>query len=284
MEPQDAFSHPREAAHRPSTSHPDADAPSAKTKPSAPTNSGGSRLITPEMTHILNSAQERLREYGSEFRAEIESDPQMSVVLERSASNRAGCRAGNDCLYQLAGKTYENRITHVYRICVEGAKSWTHWAPTKHYYHMTCFAQMMDVHTMIDDAKFWLRREPWGLIIRKWYESRGRVDLSRLQEYIEVHRAYKEAHSEFSGEWLEWQLKHVGSCKEGETCTCPPAPQPPEEPVLRDYKTAEDHVCGLVSVLQQENLEAMGEVQWVTLELDGRHASYVSPEKEDEEE
>ena len=101
MEPQDTSSHPHDPAHRASPSPHDVHASPAESKSSAPTDNGGPQRITAEMTDILKSAQERLREYGSELRAEIESDPQMYVVLERSASDRAGCRAGTNAYSNL---------------------------------------------------------------------------------------------------------------------------------------------------------------------------------------
>lgn len=281
MSPQDTSIPIRELTREAAPSPPSAQVASAESEPSASSSSGGSRFTAAQLA-LLNSAVERLREYGTALRAEIESDPQMFVVLERSASNRARCRAENDCLPGLAGNAYGNRIASDYRICVEGAKSWNHWAPTKHYYHTSCFVRMMDLLPMIRGGNFRLREESWGLMIRKWYENRGRVDLNKIQEYIEAHRAYNEVHMEFSTEWIEWQIKHGDSCKEGETCACPPKPDPPEEPVLRDYKTAEDQVCGLSDLLRHENLEDMREEQWVTLGPDGRRVRLVRPEKEDD--
>ncbi|KAJ0109466.1 hypothetical protein J7T55_000391 [Diaporthe amygdali] len=281
MSPEDTSIPIRELTRSAAPSPPNAQVAFAESEPSSSTGGGDSRFTAAELA-LLKSAAGRLREHGSALRAEIESDPQMFVALERSASHRARCRAENDCLHDLAGNPCGSRIASEYRICVEGAKSWNHWAPTKHYYHTGCFARMMDLPPMIRDGNFRLREEPWGLMIRKWYENRGRVDLDKIQEYIEAHKAYKEVHTEYSTEWIEWQIKHGDSCNENERCECPPKPNPPEEPVLRDYKTAEGQVCGLSDLLRHENLEDMREEQWVTLGPDGRRVRLVRPEKEDD--
>ncbi|KAI3395148.1 hypothetical protein diail_1700, partial [Diaporthe ilicicola] len=220
---------------------------SAETEPSSSTDGVGPRSTTAE---VLKSPTERLRESGDGLRAQIERSPKIAVTLQQSASAFANCRARSNCSYKLAGNRCGNRITTPYRICVKGLKG---WGNTSFYYHVQCFSQMKNVRTMIHDGRFKLQDRCWGLMFRKWYESLGHVDLDKLESYIEAHKAYEKVKQEVDAEQLNWQRQHNSVCKEGETCACPPKPDFPEKPVLRDYKTPEGRVCELSDVVEHKN-------------------------------
>ena len=38
----------------------------------------------------------------------------------------------------------------------------------------------------------------WSLILRKWFEHSGRIDLAKITEYINAYDTFKEAERDFS--------------------------------------------------------------------------------------
>lgn len=266
--------HPREQASEASPSPTSPQVVSAESGPSTSTDSSGTRLTDTEMADIFESAAESLREYGRKIRKQIEGNPRTVAVLERSASDRAHCRANEDCFNKVGGDPDGIRITSPYRIRIEGPLRLPYHIckPVNCYYHVGCFTRMMEPHTMIDGENFQLRGGPyeWGLIMRKWYDNRGRVDLDKLGEYVEAHQAYERAKNLFDSEWIKWQLSHNG-----------PRPDCPEEPVLKGYRTPEDHVCDLLAVLSHKNIDAMPPVWWIIDGPYGQRASNIMPEKEE---
>ncbi|KAK1760084.1 hypothetical protein QBC47DRAFT_389 [Echria macrotheca] len=136
---------------------------------------------------------ERLAEDGAKLRQQIESNDDMIAVLETSRSARAGCRAGDDCFYA----PREVRIQDRYRIRVEGVRDelGADYYRTKHYYHVLCFEAMMDLEDMIPSGNFVCDAGgAWGLLVRKWFQHRGRIDEKVLVEYIRARKEWEEKH------------------------------------------------------------------------------------------
>jgi hypothetical protein len=199
---------------------------------------------------------ERLREDGEKLRSKILSHEDMLVTFEESRSARARCRAEDDCIYVQAGVPTGRAITTECRIRVDGVKDLMFWLPTTHYYHVACFNQMVDLLELIP-AKFRLDHQtPWGILIRKWYEHHGHVDLNKLTTYIEAFKAYDEKKSEFSSELIKWSRGHQQCEADQAACGCPSKPQPPEKPILKDY-TIEEEECSLRAVVTHPNFNDM---------------------------
>ncbi|KAK0745758.1 hypothetical protein B0T18DRAFT_488480 [Schizothecium vesticola] len=135
---------------------------------------------------------ERLAEDGVKLRQEIESKDDMIAVLEVSRSARAGCRA-SDCFY--APRIH---IQDKFRIRVEGVRGQFDPAHrAKQYYHVLCFEAMMDWDKIIPSGKFVCDAgETWGLLVRKWFQHRGRINEKVLVEYVKERE--------------EWDMKHYG--------------------------------------------------------------------------
>jgi hypothetical protein len=135
----------------------------------------------------------RLAEDGVTLRQEIESCDDTIAVLEVSRSTRASCRAGDDCFYASRIRAIQDE----FRIRVEGVRGRfdpAHYR-AKHYYHVLCFEAMMDLEEMIPSGKFVCDSdENWGLLVRKWFQHRGRINEKVLVEYIKEREEWNEKH------------------------------------------------------------------------------------------
>jgi hypothetical protein len=207
---------------------------------------------------------ERLREDGQTLQREIVSNQDTFVTLEVSRSARARCRAEDDCIYAQAEGVTAHPITTKFRIRVDGVTDLTFWRPKTHYYHVACFDHMVDLADLIP-KKFQLDHQRlWGLLIRRWFKHTGRINLEKLATYIKEFETYRESHSDFSTAWTQWTLGH-GRCEADQaTCACPPKPQPPEKPVLKDYTTGEEETCSMGELMKHPNFDDMCDEIWFT--------------------
>jgi len=222
---------------------------------------------------------ERLREDGQELQGEILSDQDMLVTFEYSRSARARCRADRDCLHVLAEVPTETTIIDKFRIRIDGVNDPSFWRPTTHYYHILCFNHMVDLEDLLP-AKFQLDRQTtWGLLVRKWFEHKGCINLDKLATYIEAFKAYDEKRLDFSTEWIDWSIRHHPCEADRATCACPPRPEPPEKPVLKDYVTGEEGRCSLDDVVNHPNVDDMPDQRLVN--MTGIHER-VCPETEEQ--
>lgn len=204
---------------------------------------------------------DRLRADGKDLREEIESDPAMTAILEVSRSGRARCRAERDCLY--ARKKIASGMTIVadFRIRLEGVKDMGFWGPTTHLYHVECFGWMVGLEKLIPE-NLKLEDRDWGLMVRKWYEHKGRIDLAKIGTYIKEHKAFEEEYERANPDRVPcgmqwWLLGHV-DCTGGEAgCTRPPPPMPAGTPILRDYVLEGDRGCKLSAVLHNELVDEL---------------------------
>jgi len=143
-----------------------------------------------------------------------------------------------------------------------------------------CSDLMVDLEDLIP-TKFRLDPQAsWGLLIRKWFEHKGCISLDKLATYIEAYKAYQEKHSDFSSIWIKWPRDHRRCEADQATCACPPKPQPPEKPVLKDYSTGEESRCILRDVVKHPNFGDMCDEFWFTT----GDARRIHPESEGESE
>ncbi len=194
------------------------------------------------------SSDERLQEDGDELRQKIEADPEMVVTLEVSASQRAQCRANDDCVYLQANARCGNTITTHLRICVHGVENTEWFGQTKHYYHVMCFAFMIDLADLLPE-KFKLDGASGrsGLMVEKWFERAGRIDLDKIAKFLQEFDDFEAKQSEYS----KWWWAHAENCEDQEAeCRCPPRPDPPSKPELGDCTKEDGDACTLLDVLE----------------------------------
>jgi hypothetical protein len=197
---------------------------------------------------------ERLKEDGQELLRQLERNDRMVFLLQETPPRhpgRAQCRV-EDCFYVQAKKAKGRYITDDYRICVDRDTSYN----GKSYYHVLCFGCMIDLEELIP-SKFKMAGTPgrWGLMFQKWFEHKGCINLDKIVAYLEEREAFKKKLGEFSGEWIEWSINHRECNAEPCTCPCPPLPEVPDEPVLKDYTTSEEDGCSLYDVLEHPRVE-----------------------------
>ncbi|KAK3897909.1 hypothetical protein C8A05DRAFT_19419 [Staphylotrichum tortipilum] len=194
------------------------------------------------------SSDEPLQEDGDQLRQEIEADPEIVVALEVSSSHRARCRANDDCVYSQANAPRGNTITTYFRIYMYGVENTEWFGRTKHYYHVMCFAFMIDLVDLLPE-KFKLDGASgrWGLMLEKWFEHSGRIDLDKIATFLEKFDEFEAKH----GEYNEWCWAHAEHCEDEEAeCRCPPRPDPPSKPELGDFIKEDGDVCTLLDVLK----------------------------------
>ncbi len=211
------------------------------------------------------SSDERLQEDGDELRQKIEADPEMVVALEVSSSHRARCRANDDCVYSQANAPRGNTITTYLRICVHGVKNTEWFGRTKHYYHVMCFASMIDLADLLPE-KFKLDSAPskWGLMLEKWFEHSGRIDLDKIATFLEEFDDFEVKY----GEYNKWCLAHVENCEDIEAeaeCRCP-RPDPPSKPELGDC-TEEDGDVTILDVLEHRFAMKSVSPRWINFNV-----------------
>ncbi|KAF7552131.1 hypothetical protein G7Z17_g4538 [Cylindrodendrum hubeiense] len=221
---------------------------------------------------------ERLQEDGAALQLEIESNPDMLVFLETSRSQNAQCHAKDDCFYVRNEAAFDNFIWDKSRIRVNGVRDETYWGVETHYYHVICFNYMISVEDLIP-SKFKLEGS-WGLMVRKWYQHKGCIDLDKIAAYIAEYKAYEERETDRCGPHHVRALHHGPQCdaeSDPTTCSCPPAPRALDKPVLRDYTTGPENKVELSDVLSHQDVDEMRYIHVFTW---GVGFEVVAPETE----
>lgn len=201
--------------------------------------------------------EERLKEGGGEKLLDFERDPHTIILLQETPDhgNRGGCRA-YPCLKDSSANIRNCKIHDTHRILVDTGRSYDR----RHYYHLECFLCMGDV-ARLTPLKFRMQGGPgqWGLMVRKWFQHHGCIDLKKLEDYIKRREEYEKPKKAFDMAHIDWCLNHSKTCKDRaeEDCTCPQEPEPPVEPRLEGYTTAEDQKRGLLEVLRHPQAEAL---------------------------
>jgi len=206
-------------------------------KYAAEVNDSMAKYAAEEARRRALSFDERLEEDGDKLRQKIEADPEMVVTLEVSASQRAGCRAYDDCVYLQANALRRNTIETHLRICVHGVQTMAWYGRTKHYYHPVCFAFMIDLANLLPEKfKFDGTSGRPGLMVEKWFEHSGRIDVDKIAKFLEEFDEFEAKQSEYN----KWWESHAEHCEDQEAeCRCPLRPDPPSKPELGDC-TKED--------------------------------------------
>jgi hypothetical protein len=93
-------------------------------------------------------------------------------------------------------------------------------------------------------------------MLQKWFEHSGCIDLAKIAEYIDAYNTFQRANSDFSTQHVEWQLTHLHECTANRgSCRCPPEPEGPIDPTLKDYKTEKE--CSISEVLRHLYVERL---------------------------
>ncbi|OAA62001.1 hypothetical protein SPI_04860 [Niveomyces insectorum RCEF 264] len=223
----------------------------------------------------------RLQENGARLLPQL-IDAGASITLQITPFNSRGgalCRAGNDCYIKRAveeGSEVDippgrepQKIQDGFRIHVDESKPYA--SGRQSYYHVACFETMMDLEGLVPDM-FSLEVKPYkgdytqlptyGLMFRKWFEHKGKINLQKIEEYIERDMASRE---QYADELRRWQENHEArECDKrfgfGRGCDCPPQPEK-QRPILRDYVVAGDGGCRLFDIVHHRHGKTM-EQSW----------------------
>jgi len=196
-----------------------------------------------------------MAEDGRKLQRRLEQDAAMTILLQPSAPihmRRAHCRA-NECFITNASPRGDSLIMADYRIALV--------SHNLEYFHISCLEKMIDLPSLAPsrfkldtDGYRWNNGWPWtwGLMLRKWFQHSGCVDLARIAEYIDAYDRFKAELKAFSTPHTEWQLTHLNQCTADRgSCGCPPEPEGPgSSPTLEDYKTGDTNACSISEVLQ----------------------------------
>jgi len=196
--------------------------------------------------------KERMAEDGREIQRRLEREPTMTILLQPSPPRhmrRAQCLAG-ECPIVDTSPRDEGRIMDDYRIVFV--------SDDREYFHISCLEKMIRLPSLAP-SRFKLDREgyqwnngwpwTWGLMLRKWFEHSGCINLAKIAEYIDAYKTFQRANGDFSTQHVEWQLTHIRECTADRgSCGCPPEPEGPIEPTLEDYKTEKESSLSRISV------------------------------------
>lgn len=200
-----------------------------------------------------------MAEDGQEIQRRLMREPTTTILLQPSPPRhmgRAQCRAG-ECLIADTSPRYEGRIVDNYRIVLV--------SDDREYFHISCLEKMIRLPSLAP-SRFKLDTEcyrwnndwpwTWGLMLRKWFEHSGCVDLTKIAEYIDAYDTFQRANGDFSTKYVERQLTHLRECTaDPGSCGCPPEPKVPMESTLEDYKTEKE--CSIGGVLRHPYVERL---------------------------
>ena len=117
-------------------------------------------------------------------------------------------------------------------------------------------------------------------MLRKWFEHGGCINLRKIAGYIKAHKRYEKEDDDYDTAWIERELAHQRECNDEEGgCKCPPPPEAPVEPFLKEYQTNKGDVCPLSKVLRHRYVERLASA----IQVDGLLSpgfSLVFPERE----
>ncbi len=137
------------------------------------------------------SPQDRLKEDGRELQQRIEGDPEMIVLFEVSASNRARCRAERDCLRQSPSSDGHSRVSDPYRICLQGVDDGGWYPRTNYFYHVTCFNHMVDLHALWPSKlQIDMGGSRWPIMLCQWFLHEGCIDLEKIATFVDEYESY----------------------------------------------------------------------------------------------
>ncbi|KFY03267.1 hypothetical protein V490_00223 [Pseudogymnoascus sp. VKM F-3557] len=155
--------------------------------------------------------EERMAEDGRKLQRRLEQDAAMTILLQPSPPihmRRAHCRA-SECIIANASPRGDSLIVADYRIALV--------SDHLQYFHISCLEKMIDLPSLAPsrfkldtDGYRWNDDSPWtwGLMLRKWFQHSGCVDLARIAGYIDTYDTFETEHGAFSTAHIDWKLTH----------------------------------------------------------------------------
>jgi hypothetical protein len=274
--------------------------------PSSPTRVMRSRLDSNWQDGYDSDGQPRTNTSRRTLRERINREGNLILCLEPTPNqwSRRFTRP-TICNYCLDNDIVDDEIKDDYRVAIPPEQRrppsglttvQPNSLPT--YAHVRCMEDTIQELASLAPCRFrldvnpypWNHRFPWNwsLMLRKWFEHSGQINLDKLAEYIRQYRRYQEATCHFGSAIDARQASHEQFCgasrkpeEDGEqmvlvpalsvenhgennaalSCQCPPAPVAPRKPTLTDYygtsatKSA-PHVP-LSAVLEHEMIEEL---------------------------
>lgn len=156
-------------------------------------------------------------------------------------------------------------VGDVYRITVESVL-WSPFGPSYRFFHVECFEKIVPDLPSLAPERFKLYDRPrgifgdidtWGVMLRKWFEHSGCINLGRIAEYIDAYRDYEEKRWEFKAYHFERFSPEEARDELAFMCNCHVRCDIPIEPILRNYQAKEGDICSVSQVLQHKYVEEM---------------------------
>lgn len=177
---------------------------------------------------------ERLREDGVLLQRMIEMNGDIFAILQKTPPVRKRkCFGKADCLLRMPDHRGGNLIQERCRICVRNTR------PTV-YFHLECFNHMVDIYELIPN-KFKLANGPgpWPLMIKEWYQHRGKINAEGIARYLDAMDLYDIALRKALQKREQWQVGHRLFCEDVGLCTCPPKAAFPIKPMMESPQGVE---------------------------------------------
>jgi hypothetical protein len=161
-----------------------------------------------EERRSLMTPQEKVAENGLQLQCRLDGEPALAILLQPTPPGhmaKARCYANCCPFAEKAGK-FPIEIRDDFRIVLTST--------LREYFHVGCLEQMLDLPLLaasrfkLDMASYrWNQNWPWtwGLMLRKWFEHNGRIDLDKIAEYITAYKMSKEELGDFSARHIDWQ-------------------------------------------------------------------------------
>jgi len=122
----------------------------------------------------------------------------------------------------------------------------------RHYNHAQCLDKMIDL-IGLTQSKFITSRDyslSWAMMIRKWSENQGCINLDKIIDYMKTHDIFQEERKEDDVACNEWYKAHA-KCKNetqgsrmGLRRRLPLMPERLGKPVLVDHVTSQTEKRG----------------------------------------
>lgn len=204
------------------------------------------RLLADQTRDITNRAasskshtteEEKIAHGLSILQGQIALPTTMALLQATPPRGQAQC-AAHYCLNAVNPEVASKAIEYHYRIALSSTTS-----TRMKYYHVPCIEAMVDPIELFPRFKLdpkgyaWMDGWPYqfGLMVRKWFENQGFINLDKIKEYIDTAKKFEDAR------------KNGMKLKEYQE----------QRPILQDYKTSPDSTCTITEVLQHAYVEKM---------------------------
>ncbi|KAF2752835.1 hypothetical protein EJ05DRAFT_505660 [Pseudovirgaria hyperparasitica] len=241
----------------------------------------GARDIAEGARNPPGTDEETIAEQRTLLVQQFDNDLTLEAYLQLTPPKymaRARCSAAC-CNFAKEARSSHVEIKDDYRIML-GVRE-------RKFFHVTCFEHNIDPSSLLparlklDAASYrWNDNWPWtwGLIIRKWFDCKGYIDLNQIAQYIDDY----EKHEEESGEWDTIEISRQLAQQRGDG-SVEDAPEifllpPTVTPTLESYAMASDLPCALSTVLQHKYVERLAPAIAINSIISGDF-SLVFPER-----